>query len=99
LAANLLIFSDITYMSDGQKAALFTSRLDRVLYWLEQFLIENKFIGLFSMLFGVSFWLFLSRAEARGARGTMMFYRRIFWLFVIGLAHGYLALHPAPCSR
>jgi uncharacterized protein len=89
-AANLLIVSGITYMSDGQKAALFASQLDRVLYWLERFLIENKFIGLFSMLFGTSFWLFLSRAAARGARGTVMFYRRIFWLFVIGLAHGYL---------
>jgi uncharacterized protein len=88
--ANLLIFSGIVYMNDGQRAALFTSRLDPLLYWLEHFLIENKFIGLFSVLFGVSFWLFLGRVQARGAPGTVMFYRRIFWLFVIGLVHGWL---------
>lgn len=88
--ANLLIFSGITYMNDEQRASLFTSRLDWIAYYLERFLIENKFMGLFSFLFGISFWLFLSRARSRGGSATNLFYRRIFWLFVIGLAHGWL---------
>jgi uncharacterized protein len=88
--ANLLIFSGIAYMNDEQRNSLLTSRLDWIAYYLERFLIENKFIGLFSFLFGISFWLFLSRARSRGGPATSLFYRRIFWLFVIGLAHGWL---------
>jgi uncharacterized protein len=34
--------------------------------------------------------LFLSRARSRGGSATILFYRRIFWLFVIGSAHGWL---------
>lgn len=89
-SANLLIFSGISYMSDEQRARLFTSPLDAAAYSLELFFIENKFMGLFSFLFGISFWLFLDRARARGDRGTGLFYRRIFWLFVFGLLHGWL---------
>jgi uncharacterized protein len=88
--ANLLIFSGISYMSNQQRASLFSSRLDSFAYFVERFFIENKFMGLFSFLFGISFWLFLSRARARGGPATSLFYRRIFWLFVIGLVHGWL---------
>jgi uncharacterized protein len=88
--ANLMIFSGITYMADAQKASLMTSPLDRLVYFLELFLVENKFIGLFSVLFGISFWLFLDRARARGAAATPLFYRRIAWLFVFGALHGWL---------
>ena len=61
--ANLLIFSGIEYMSASQRTAAFPSRLDAFAYGFERFFIENKFMGLFSTLFGVSFWLFLSRAQ------------------------------------
>jgi uncharacterized protein len=90
LAANLWIFSGIVYMPEEQRAALAASPLDRAASFLELFLVENKFMGLFSMLFGVSFWLFLSRARARGAPAVRLFYRRIGWLFVIGAVHGWL---------
>jgi uncharacterized protein len=89
-AANLLIFSGLTYMTDEQRAVLPTAGIDHVVHLLELILVENKFMGLFSFLFGVSFWLFLDRARARGADGRRLFYRRVGWLFVIGLAHGWL---------
>ena len=88
--ANLLIFSGLGYMTDEQRASLFTSRLDSIAFFLERFFIENKFMGLFSFLFGISFWLFLSRVSSRGGSGTSLFYRRIFWLFIIGAVHGWL---------
>jgi len=88
--ANLLIFSGIDYLTDQQRAAFFPSRFDSIAFFLERFLIENKFMGLFSFLFGISFWLFLSRVRSRGAPATSLFYRRILWLFVIGLIHGWL---------
>ncbi len=89
-AANLLIFSGFTYMSDAQRAMLPTANVDKVVYLLELIFVENKFMGLFSFLFGISFWLFLSRASARGVDGARLFYRRLGWLFIIGAIHGWL---------
>jgi uncharacterized protein len=88
--ANLLIFSGYTYMSETQMSALSTANADIVIHTLENVFIENKFMGLFSFLFGVSFWLFLERANKRGTNGVQLFYRRIAWLFVIGAIHGWL---------
>ena len=85
-----MIFSGLAYMTEEQKASASSTALDKVVYVLEQFFVENKFIGLFSVLFGVSFWLFLDRARARGAPATRLFYRRIGWLFVFGALHGWL---------
>jgi len=86
--ANLLIFSGISYMTDEQRADLFAGPLDGFAYFFERFFIENKFMGLFSFLFGISFWLFIQSARSRGGAGTHLFYRRTFWLFAIGLIHG-----------
>ncbi len=88
--ANLQIFSGFTYMSEMQRAMLPTARVDTVVYLLERILVENKFIGLFSMLFGVSFWLFLSSVNSRGLNGRRLFYRRLGWLFAFGAVHGWL---------
>jgi len=88
--ANLMIFSGLTYLTEEQKATVSSTALDKAVYVFEQFFVENKFIGLFSVLFGISFWLFLDRARTRGASATRLFYRRIGWLFLFGLLHGWL---------
>lgn len=88
--ANLLIFAGVSYMTDDQRRELFASPWDSGAYFFELFFIENKFMGLFSLLFGVSFWLFLNGTAARSGAPLRLFYRRIFWLFVIGLVHGWL---------
>lgn len=88
--ANLMIFSGIYLMSDEQKAAVMTTALDRVANVVQLFFVETKFIGLFSLLFGISFWLFLDRARSRTGSATRPFYRRIGWLFLFGALHGWL---------
>ena len=88
--ANLMIFSGIILMTDEQKASLMTTDFDKIAHALYLFLVETKFIGLFSVLFGISFWLFLDRARARGGSATKLFYRRIGWLFLFGALHGWL---------
>lgn len=88
--ANLLIFSGIDYLSDEQRAATFGGPADALAFVAERFFIENKFMGLFSFLFGISFWLFLDRVKGRVMSPIALFYRRIFWLFVIGAIHGWL---------
>src|SRR4051812_8385576 len=72
--ANLFIFSGLAYMNNAQKAALPTAAIDRTVRFLELIFIETKFMGLFALLFGVSFWLFLSSVRARGLEGTALFY-------------------------
>jgi uncharacterized protein len=88
--ANLQIFSGLDYMTNEQLMSFFHGRLDTIARLVERFFIENKFMGLFSFLFGISFWLFLSRVGGRVTSPTTLFYRRIFWLFVIGAIHGWL---------
>lgn len=53
-------------------------------------LVDQKFMTLFSILFGAGICLFSERAESRGGRSAGLHYRRMFWLLLIGLAHGYL---------
>lgn len=55
--ANLLIFSSIEYLTEEQRASLFLGRPDVFGYCFERFLIENKFMRLFSLLFAISFGL------------------------------------------
>lgn len=58
--------------------------------WLVQLvLIDGKFRGLFTLLFGAGIALFLERARRRGG-GEWLQVRRLFWLALFGLAHFYL---------
>lgn len=51
---------------------------------------SQKFLTLFSMLFGAGVCLFADRIEARGGRPATWHYRRMGWLLAFGLAHAYL---------
>ena len=58
--------------------------------WLGgRLLADQKFMTIFSMLFGAGIVLMTSRAEARGET-RRVHYRRMGWLAVIGLAHAHL---------
>jgi uncharacterized protein len=54
---------------------------------------EQKMMGIFSMLFGAGVVLMWQRAEAAGRPFGRIYYRRIFWLLIIGLVHAYLLWH------
>ncbi|MDJ0275473.1 DUF418 domain-containing protein [Sphingomonas sp. 2R-10] len=51
---------------------------------------DGKMRGLFSFLFGASLLLVVDRAQAGGADPAAVHYRRMAWLFVLGLAHATL---------
>jgi uncharacterized protein len=62
-------------------------------YWVWFFshlLADQKFMTLFSLLFGAGVVLMTSRIEAQGRRPGPIYYRRTFWLLVFGLLHAYL---------
>ncbi len=51
---------------------------------------DQKFMTLFSMLFGASILLITSKYETKGISSLGVHYRRNFWLLIIGLLHAYL---------
>jgi uncharacterized protein len=62
-------------------------------YWMwlvSTLFFDEKFMGIFSMLFGAGIVLLTSRIEARGVKPTAIFVRRSAWLALFGLMHAYL---------
>ena len=58
--------------------------------WLgSRLLADQKFMTIFSMLFGAGIVLMTTRADARGD-GSRVHYRRMGWLALIGLLHAHL---------
>ncbi|WP_235617596.1 DUF418 domain-containing protein [Brevibacillus brevis] len=49
--------------------------------------IQTKFFGIFSFLFGLGFYIFMSRAEQRGQKVFRLFSRRLLAMFAIGVIH------------
>jgi uncharacterized protein len=59
-------------------------------YWIDVFFalfVDMKFFTIFSFLFGLGFYIFISRAEEKGLRMNRLYLRRIFALLVFGIAH------------
>jgi len=66
---------------------------------LKTWIVANMFFegtmrGLFSLLFGVGMFILLDRLEKKGAGidAANIYFRRLIWLLVFGLIHGYLLL-------
>ncbi len=75
-------YMDPTYAGGSHGADLWTWAVNNVL-------TDGKMRALFTMLFGASAVLIAERAEG-GKPGPMAtHYRRMFWLFVIGMLHAY----------
>lgn len=50
---------------------------------------DQKFMTIFSLLFGAGLVMMSTRADARDAKYGGLWYRRCFWLMVIGALHAY----------
>lgn len=58
--------------------------------WIRIFLdlfIETKFFSIFSFLFGLGFYIFMSRAEKKGKRFYVLYIRRLSMLAIFGFMH------------
>ena len=61
------------------------------LVWLlSHVLADQKFMTIFSMLFGAGIVIMSERAVAAGRRPAALHYRRMLWLILFGLAHAHL---------
>ena len=63
---------------------------DRFAYYATLILLDGKMRGLFSFLFGASLLLVVDRAESSGRDPAAVHYARMFWLFLLGIAHAAL---------
>jgi uncharacterized protein len=61
--------------------------IDQIVMSLNFIFIGGKFFSIFALLFGMSFALMMSSAEARGERFTGRFLWRLFLLLGFGIAH------------
>lgn len=63
-----------------------------VIWLVTHLFADQKFLSLFSMLFGAGVLLFTQRLEQKYSlrQARSLHYRRTFWLLLFGLAHGYL---------
>ena len=75
-------YLDPTYAGGSTGADLWTWAVNNVL-------TDGKMRALFTMLFGASAVLIAERAEASHPGPAATHYRRMFWLFVIGMIHAY----------
>lgn len=62
----------------------------RASYILTTVAFELKMMGLFSMLFGAGVLLYAAKPTESGRPPRGLWFRRMFWLLVIGLVHAYL---------
>ena len=74
----------------GQGVGAGQGPLDRAADWLVYVLVQGKFWGLFSLMFGMGFVLMLDRARAASTRFVPTYLRRCVGLLVIGLVHALL---------
>lgn len=85
LAANLLVFGGVTGLDATARAAMPFAKIDAAVRWLQVILVEGKFYGLFSLLFGIGAGILLARV-GRDNPGQL-FRRRMLGLVVIGVLH------------
>jgi uncharacterized protein len=64
--------------------------INLAVYLVGRLLFDQKFMAIFSMLFGAGIVLLTTRMEARGEKPARIHFRRMVWLLLFGLAHAYL---------
>jgi len=93
ITANMIIYSLFLYLPESARVSMSTYSTDRVLDFLELTLIEGKFYTIFAVLFGIGFSILLTRAQAKSSVFHRFFLKRMFFLFLIGVAHAVLVWH------
>jgi uncharacterized protein len=89
LAANMRAFA-APWNAYSDPDLLFPGFADRLVQGVLDVFISNKFLTLFSFLFGLGFAVQMTRAEARGARIRSFYPRRLLVLLAFGVVHGAL---------
>ena len=65
-------------------------RVDHLIWYAGHLLADQKFMTIFSLLFGAGIVLFTGRREDAGEEPVALHYRRMAYLILFGLLHAYL---------
>ena len=87
ILANYPEFSLYSFLEAYPKSLFPTAGIDKITQWFLYIVIDGKFYTIFSLLFGIGFSIILENNRKRGANATLIFYRRMFFLLLIGFAH------------
>lgn len=90
LVMNIQSFSMISAAYINPAAYGDLTGINKWVWILSHLLASEKFMSIFSMLFGAGIIIFTSRIIEKGRNAGPMHYRRNFWLLLFGLAHAYL---------
>ncbi len=90
LLMNIRLFADIAAAYENPTAHGNLEGINYVVWYLTALLADNKFMALFSMLFGAGIVLMAARQEEAGRRPVLLHLRRMAMLLLMGLAHAYL---------
>lgn len=88
LIINVLDFSGYGNLTVEMKREITTQAGYFISALLEMF-AHGKFYSIFSLLFGLGFSIIIMRLQKKGVNALKVFYRRLFWLLMIGLIHIY----------
>lgn len=64
--------------------------INKWIWIVSHFLADEKFMSIFSILFGAGIIMLWQRSVGKGLKAGPIHYRRNFWLLVFGLLHAYL---------
>jgi len=89
LIMNIQVFSmvEAAYMNPSAFGDL--TGINKWVSVLSQIFADQKFMTLFSLLFGAGVVLMTSKMEAMGRSAAGLHYRRTLWLLLIGMVHAY----------
>ncbi|MEC0242383.1 DUF418 domain-containing protein [Paenibacillus dokdonensis] len=80
------IFQMVPYIHVPPEYGIWSGMEQAVLKFINYAVFE-RFYTIFSFLFGIGFYLFISRARARGDRAYLLFTRRLLILLIFGFIH------------
>jgi uncharacterized protein len=69
------------------------SGINKWVWVLSHLFADQKFMTIFSILFGAGILLMTGKIEVQGKSAAGFHYRRTLWLLVIGILHAYLLWH------
>jgi len=61
--------------------------LNHIIYSVTHIIADQKFMAIFSMLFGASTILFINSVKKKEKSPLLLFYSRNFWLLMLGWIH------------
>src|SRR2546427_12466115 len=90
LVMNIQLFAMVEAAYDNPTAYGDLNGANFLVWLFSHLLADQKFISVFSMLFGAGIVLMWQKAESSGAGATRLHYRRMGWMILFGLLHAYL---------